>query len=242
VQKSHPRLEARSSGNRFVDALPHGAAAALTRSASLRVFAEGELLATRGDAIECIFFPVSGAISHVEEHADGRRVEVATVGSAGVSAFEVLLGEPRAQFTRVTNVPVSAFVAEAERVQSLYDGSDAFRALLHRYAVASIRIAGISAACERHHYVTARLAAWLLTMYEHAGAAELAVTHERAARMLGVRRAGITHAVADIARFGAIRWDRGMLTVLDPAGLAAFSCACDREERAVLDVLYGAVP
>ncbi|GAC1579827.1 MAG: Crp/Fnr family transcriptional regulator [Candidatus Elarobacter sp.] len=242
VAHLHTRFEQRPSGNRFVDALPPAVAAALTRNASLRVFAEGETLARRGEAIECVYFPVSGAIAHLEEHGDGKTAEVAAVGRDGVSAFEALLGEPRAQFTRVAEVPLSAFVAEVGRLRSLYDDSPPFQALLRRYAVASMRIAGISAACERHHLIAPRLASWLLRLYDHAGPAELAVTHDRAARMLGVRRAGITRASAEIAASGAIRWNRGMLSLRDPAALAGFACICRAEERDVLETLYAGTP
>ena len=93
--------ERRPAGNRFVDVLSADVAAALTRAADLRVLPGGTVLARRGDPIRELYFPVSGAIAHLEEHADGRSAEVASIGSEGISGFEALLGEPRARALRL---------------------------------------------------------------------------------------------------------------------------------------------
>jgi CRP-like cAMP-binding protein len=228
----------RASGNRFVDALPDDVADAIARVGDLRVLAEGTRLAQRGDEIREVLFPVSGAIAHVEEHGDGRRIEIGSIGSGGASAFEALLDQPRAQFSALAAVPASVLAVGVRKLQPMYDGSPAFRRLLHRYAVASMRLAGISAACERHDLLTARLARWLLALYDHAGSAELAVTHERAARMLAVRRPGVTRAAAQIAATGAIRWNRARLELLDAARLESSACGCHAEATRVLDEVY----
>jgi CRP-like cAMP-binding protein len=228
----------RRTGNRFVDALPDDVVGAITRAGDFRVLAEGTQVAQRGEPVRDVLFPVSGAVAHVEEHRGGRRVEITSVGSDGVSGFEALLDQPRAQFSAVTLVPASVLAVEVRKLEPVHAGSDEFRRLLRRYAVASIRLAAIGAACERHDHLTARLARWLLALYDHAGTAELAVTHERAARMLAVRRPGVTQAAAELAAGGAIRWDRGRLQLLDARRLEAFACGCYAEARAVVDEVY----
>lgn len=230
----------RRTGNRFIDALPDEVGLALGRRAELRVFSEGTTLARRGDLIREVHFPASGAIGQLEEHDDGRVVEIAAVGSEGISGFEVLLGEPHAQFTRVTNVPVAAFALDAGALAALRDRFPVLRARIERYAVLAMRLAGISAACERHHLAEARLARWLLQLYEHAGTVDIAVTHERAALMLSLQRAGVTRAYARIAGSGAIRVERGRVRVLDPVALRAFACGCNAEAKAVVDAFYRA--
>lgn len=228
----------RRTGNRFIDTLPDEAGLALGRRAELRVFAEGATLARRGDPIREVHFPASGAIGQLEEHDDGRSVEIAAVGTEGISGFEVLLGEPHAQFTRVTNVPVAAFALDAGALSDLRDRFPVLRARVERYAVLAMRLAGISAACERHHLAEARLARWLLQLYEHAGTVEIAVTHERAALMLSLQRAGVTRAYARVAHSGAIRIERGRVRVLDPAALLAFACGCHAEAKAAVEAFY----
>jgi CRP-like cAMP-binding protein len=228
----------RATGNRFVDALPDDVVDAITRAGDFRVLAEGTRVAQRGEPVRDVIFPVSGAIAHVEEHGDGRRTEIAAIGCEGVSAFEALLDQPRAQFSAIASVPASALAIDVRKLQPIYAGCALFGRLLRRYAIASIRLAAISAACERHDHLTARLARWLLALYDHAGTAELAVTHERAARMLGVRRPGVTRAAAEIAGTGAVRWERARLQLVDAARLESLACGCYAEAKAVIDEVY----
>jgi CRP-like cAMP-binding protein len=236
----HPRDQRRATGNGFVDALPYDAADAITRVGDFRVLAEGTPVAVRGEPIRDVLFPMSGAIWHFEEHGDGRRVEIAAIGSDGVSGFEALLDQPRAQFTAAAGVPTSLLAVDVRKLQRIHDASPEFGRLLRRYAVVSIRLAAIGAACEQHHHLTARLARLMIEMHDHAGSAEVALTHDRAARMLGARRPGVTRAAAELVRHGAIRWDRGRLRLLDIVALEVAACLCHSETRTVLHELYAA--
>lgn len=233
-----PEPGRRPAGNRFVDALSPAVVDALTRAADFRVVPAATVLARRGDLITEVYLPVSGAIAHLEEHADGRSAEVASIGSEGISGFEALLGEPRAQWSRVTVVPSSVFAVPLPGMRRLYDADADVRALIGRYAVASIRLAGISAACERHHYLSARLARWLLQLHDHLGAVELSVTHDHAAKLLGAQRSGVTRAYAELARSGSVRWDRGRLVVRDATGLEGLACGCYAEAKDVVESVY----
>ena len=55
---------------------------------------------------------------------------------------------------------------------------------------------------------------------------KLIVTQELVARMLGVRREGITEAAGALQRAGLIRYRRGHIVVLDRSGLEARACEC----------------
>jgi CRP-like cAMP-binding protein len=230
--------ERRPAGNRFVDALPPEIADALTRAADFRVLDGGMVVAGRGEPIREVYFPVSGALAHLEEHTDGRSVEIASVGSEGISGFEALLGEPLAQWSRVTVVPSAVFAVDLRRMRRIYHASADVRALINRYAVASIRLAGISAACERHHYLSPRLARWLLQLHDHVGTAELTLTQDTAAKLLGAQRSGVTRAYAELARSRSVRWDRARLVVRDPHGLAESACGCYAEAKDVVEGVY----
>ena len=55
---------------------------------------------------------------------------------------------------------------------------------------------------------------------------ELTITQELVARMLGVRRAGITEAAGKLQEAGLIHNRRGHIAVLDRAGLERHACEC----------------
>jgi len=228
----------RLTGNRFVDALPREAADQIGRMANLRVYGEGAELGTAGARIAEVCFPIAGAIAHIEEMYDGETLEVLTVGSQGVSQFELILGEPRAQYRRIAPVPVSAFVLSAHTMLDLAERWPEVRALAARYAVAVIRAAGLAGACARHDRIEARLAGWLLGVHDYAQTPALSITHDRIAALLGVRRAGITDAFSALTRAGAVRVARQHITIADLAVLERFACGCRREAKAALDAVY----
>ena len=83
-----------------------------------------------------------------------------------------------------------------------------------------------AAACNRHHSLEQQLCRWLLLTVDRAPSRELVVTQELVARMLGVRREGITEAAGKLQQAGFIRYRRGHIAVLDRSGLEARACEC----------------
>lgn len=241
---SAPRLPAperrRLTGNRFVDALPRDAAEQIGRLANLRVYSEGTVLGVAGGPITEVCFPIAGTISHLEDMSDGESLEVVSVGCDGVSQFEIVLGEPTAQYRRLAPVPVSAFVLSAPAMLDLAARWPEVRALAARYAVSVMRAAGLAGACARHDRIEPRLAAWLLGVFDYAQTPALSITHDRIAALLGVRRAGITDAFAALTRAGAVRVARHHITIADVAALERSACACRSEARAALEAAYDA--
>jgi Crp-like helix-turn-helix protein len=52
------------------------------------------------------------------------------------------------------------------------------------------------------------------------------LTHQFLAYMLGVRRAGVTHAARSLQEKKLIEYRRGAITVIDPPGLQKAACSC----------------
>jgi hypothetical protein len=57
--------------------------------------------------------------------------------------------------------------------------------------------------------------------------------------MRGVRRASVSIAAAGLQKNGFIRYNRGVITVLDRAGLEAGSCECYAVVRKEFERLLG---
>jgi Mn-dependent DtxR family transcriptional regulator len=63
-------------------------------------------------------------------------------------------------------------------------------------------------------------------IHDRIQADQLGITHATFAKMLGVRRVGITQAAQKLMHAGLIRYRWGKLTILDRQGLEGHACVC----------------
>ena len=82
--------------------------------------------------------------------------------------------------------------------------------------------------CIAFHPVEQRLTRWLLTVSDLLATADIPLTHERLATMLGVRRPTVTLVVGSLQRAGLIEEKRGRITIHDRERLEAACCDCYR--------------
>jgi CRP-like cAMP-binding protein len=102
----------------------------------------------------------------------------------------------------------------------------AFAGVLARYTqVWCIQLAQ-HAVCNRVHRVVERCARWLLQTQDRVGRAAFPLTQEFLAMMLGAQRPSVTDVARQLQQGGLIRYQRGMIHVLDRPGLEAASCEC----------------
>jgi hypothetical protein len=66
------------------------------------------------------------------------------------------------------------------------------------------------------------------------------LTHEFLAYMLGVRRVAISLAASGLQQRGLISYSRGIIDVLDAAGLARISCHCYRRGNEMYEAIMNA--
>ena len=83
-----------------------------------------------------------------------------------------------------------------------------------------------SAAYDARHNMTQRLIRWLLMVDDRVDDDELPMTQEGLARILGVRRAGVSGVVSLPQKGTLIRQARGRVTLVARAALELKSCAC----------------
>jgi CRP-like cAMP-binding protein len=165
-------------------------------------------------------------ISLVQGELDGQVVEVATIGNEGMAGLPVFLG--------LESTAGQAFVQVAGAAQRM--PSDVFRrevgagtALherLHRYTQALMVQMAQGAACNRLHPIAERCARWLAMTHDRVPSDTFELTQEFLGQMLGTRRAAVNEAMGIIQEAGLVRYTRGVITVLDRAGLEAVACKC----------------
>ncbi len=80
--------------------------------------------------------------------------------------------------------------------------------------------------CARHHSIDQQLCRWLLLSMDRLPGNELAITQAVIARVLGVRRDGITQAVGKLEASGVIECARRHIRIMNRAELEHRACEC----------------
>jgi CRP-like cAMP-binding protein len=186
-----------------------------------------ETLITRDAPIDAIYFPLDAVASVVSTLADGTTLEVATIGNEGLVGVPRFLQAVSMPFTTFVQIPGAALKMDVEVFDQAVGevGSD-FYGVLARYTQAWYTQLGQHVVCNRLHRVVERCARWLLQTQDRVGRAEFPLTQEFLAVMLGVRRPSVTAVAGQLQQQGLIQYQRGIIHVLDRAGLEAASCEC----------------
>ncbi len=173
-----------------------------------------------------VYFPIDAVISMVTVMRDGTHIEAVTVGREGLTGAQGLLDGAVASQLTSCQMAGAAYRLPFPRFTELCETFPALRALAERYLSAQLDVMAQSIACNRLHFVNERCARWLLMTHDRVGRNDFSITHEVLATMLGVRRAGVSEAADALSRLGAIRYARGLVTVLDKDVLEGAACEC----------------
>lgn len=178
-------------------------------------------------AMSHVYFPADALISlGVAVPGEARWLEVALVGRDGMLGLPLVLGAGALPLrASVASGGAALRMAAAAFRLHLQDSPGLAQALHHCWLALMGRLAQ-AAYCTRYHVVQERLACWLLMAQDGAGRDTFDFTHEYLAAALGVRRAGVTRAAAELQHLQLIRYSRGRLVIVDRAGLVAAACAC----------------
>lgn len=190
-----------------------------------------EALSTVGCATRFAYFPTAGAISLVVPIDHHEAIEVAMVGSEGMLGVQLMVDAANDAMAGVVAIPGSAWRIGAADLQRELLASAPLQRNLARYLRVLSNQLATSAGCLHFHQIGPRLARWLLMSQDRAHHNQFHVTHEFLARMLGVRRVGITVAASALQRGGLVGYHRGEVQILDRAGLEAESCSCYATDR-----------
>ena len=114
----------------------------------------------------------------------------------------------------------------------------AFRSAVLQYVRFFVSKLARLAVCNRIHVIEQIVAGLLLRMQDRSSVRSFELTQESLAKMLGVRRASVSRAAAELQRSGAIEYNRrGRLIITDRGKLEAHACACYRAIKADFDLL-----
>ena len=81
------------------------------------------------------------------------------------------------------------------------------------------------------HRFEQRCARWLLMLHDRVEADHFPLTQKALARMLGVRRATVSEVASRLQSRGLVRYRRGVMALVDRAGLEKAACDCYKVVR-----------
>ena len=179
----------------------------------------GEIIYRADQKIEQVYFPEDAVIAMVDTTDDGRTVEVGVIGREGIVGINIFLGGAVTPDKAIVQLPGGAMRMKSKDLRKEVRFGSPLQRLLLDYTRTFLAVISQSVACSQHHSMEQRLARWLLTMSDYAGAREFLMVHESIAAMLGVRRVSITEAARRLQAAGLISYRRGRISVLDRPGL-----------------------
>ena len=217
-----PFSKAASLPNTLLASLPQAEWDLLRPSMRRRYVVAGQCLHEQGGDPEHAFFIEEGIASLALKGSRGRStVQVAMVGREGlVSGLSLLANSPAATDAtmlfpgNVLSIPIEVLLQRMAELPVL-------KQACMRYLAALItQVIEISADSAQQNLVQ-RCVRWILMTHDRMGDTDLLVTHETIANLLGVRRPGVTLAMAALQDEGLIHASRGRIRIMKRAGLEA---------------------
>lgn len=185
----------------------------------------GQTLYDAGAELRYAYFPSTAVVSLFSPLVEGVGTELAVVGREGIVGVGTFMGTRTAMSSAVVQRSGHAMRLSARHLEDLVKNELVVRQLL-RYSQTLFTNMAQSAACHAHHPLYKRFCTWLLQHLDYQQEDELYVTQERISEMLGVRRESVTAAALKLQRDGVIKYQRGLIQVIDRHKLEHAACEC----------------
>ncbi len=198
-----------------------------------------QVLEAANQTIEHVYFPTQGIVSVVAKSADGQQIEAGVIGREGMTGAAIVMSNHRSPNEAVVQVTGEAERISADDLRTVLAQSEQMRQLAQRFVQVFMTQVAQTALANGRAKIEERLARWLLMAQDRLDDANLQLTHEFIALMLGVRRPGVTDAINDLEGKGLIRSARGLVRIIDRDGLKAAAGGIYGVPEAEYDRLIG---
>jgi CRP-like cAMP-binding protein len=212
--------------NQLIAALPPIVLRRWVKELELVAMPLGQVLYESGATMLHVYFPATSIVSLLYVMENGGSAEIAVVGNEGVVGISLFMGGNSTPSRAVVQSAGHGFRLGAYLLTKEFNRAGPVLHLLLRYTQALITQMAQTAVCNRHHSLDQQLCRWLLLSLDRLEGAELMMTQELIANMLGVRREGVTEGARNLQGAGLIKYFRGHITVLDRPGLERRTCEC----------------
>jgi CRP-like cAMP-binding protein len=182
------------------------------------------VLYQQGEAVQSLYFPISGVVARFLANAEAQSIEFSVCGSEGAIGTMAILGAP-AMGCAMALCDSTYLRCSASKAIELMDARE-FRTAILKYTRYMMSEIIQNALCNTHHTTEQRFCRWLLMYLDRAHRLQLDITHDMVSRLLGVRREGVSEVAGRLRAHGAIEMHRRHIVVLDRTALLRRTCDC----------------
>ena len=193
--------------------------------------AAGQQLGTAHSGPARALFPLTGVVSLVQELPDGDSGQVAMVGPEGLFGLSLIMGGDAMPTRGVVQCSGYGLALGREQLVEEFERGGSFMRQVLRYTQALITQISLLVLCNRHHAIEQQLCRVILMSLDRVNGHEVPLTQEFVARLLGVRREGVTEASGRLREAGVVACRRGVFAVQDRKSLEARACGCYHAAR-----------
>lgn len=186
---------------------------------------EQAVVSAEEEGVEGLYFPLSCLICRLVSLAEGTTVKVSLAGREGMVGTPALVDSSPSSFRTVVQLPGRAVFLPREEARRLLAFPGVVQ-ILSLYLLLLLRETSLTAACNRIHTATQRLARWLLLIQDRADREEFPITHESLSAMLGVRRESVSLSAQELRNAKAIEYRRARVRITNRSALENASCTC----------------
>jgi CRP-like cAMP-binding protein len=218
--------ETRWQENRLLAALPERERDRLIPQLEILTLFAKETVYEPGEEMNYVYFPLDCIVVLISSVEAKGTVEVGLIGNEGLVGATILMGAKHSNSQALILTEGKALRLPAPIVRKEAKRSSRLRELMLTYANALLAQSAQLAACHRYHTPQARLARLLLMIDDRLHTAELRITQDLLAHLLGTRRATVTQAASQLHDNKLIESLRGRVRILDRKELEKVACSC----------------
>ena len=189
-------------------------------------FEAGEVIYEIGDALRHVYFPTSAILSLTHVLHEGGTIEIAMVGSEGMSGISIFMGGGFSIHRVVALRSGKAFRVRASWLAHELTCSPLLMQRMLRFTQSLITQMSQVSACSHHHSLEQQFSRWLLSYADRTHANLVTCTQETVANLLGVRRERMAKAANNLQKLGLIQYSRGKIHLINRTQLEQHTCEC----------------
>ncbi|WP_141728825.1 Crp/Fnr family transcriptional regulator [Rheinheimera salexigens] len=173
-----------------------------------------------------VYFPTNSVVSILYSMGSGESAEIATVGNEGIIGVTVLMGSDDYTIRAQVHGEGNAYRLLSSVLKDEFSRNKQIQLVMLSYIQRLFFHVAQVALCNRYHTIEQQVCRCLLLFADRCPDRFLTLTQVQIAKLLGVRREGVTIAAGKLHQLGAISYHRGCISILDKNKLQQLGCDC----------------